>query len=146
LAGFLTSSEALSGDAVNGAKVFQKAQCAKCSQRFQRKEILESILFPSQVISDQYASKTVVTEDGKTYTGLVAPAGEEAVTILQSNGEKLTIANADISETAPSKVSAMPEGLLGALSLDEIADLFAYLNKPVQSSKVTVQPSKRVKR
>jgi putative heme-binding domain-containing protein len=163
LAGFLTSSEALSADAVNGAKVFQKAQCAKChrfggrgegvgpdlsmvSQRFQRKEILESILFPSQVISDQYASKTVVTEDGKTYTGLVAPAGEEAVTILQSNGEKLTIAHADINETAPSKVSAMPEGLLGALSLDEIADLFAYLNKPVQSSKVTVQPSKRAKR
>jgi putative heme-binding domain-containing protein len=163
LVGYLTGNEGASGDMSNGAKVFQKAQCAKChrfggrgegvgpdlstvSQRFQRKEILESILFPSQVISDQYASKTVVTADGKTYTGLVAPAGEEAIVILQSDGEKVTIQTDDISETAPSKKSAMPEGLLNTLTLEEIADLFAYLNKPLQSTKVTVKPSpKRAK-
>ena len=161
LVGYL--SEGTSGDASNGAKVFQKAQCAKChrfggrgegvgpdlsmiSQRFQRKEILESILFPSQVISDQYASKTVVTNGGKTYAGLVVPAGDEAIVVLQSNGEKTTVDNDDISETAPSKKSAMPDGLLNTLTLDEIADLFAYLNKPVQSTKVTVKPSaKRTK-
>ncbi|HVX10636.1 MAG TPA: c-type cytochrome [Pirellulales bacterium] len=158
LLGHLTSSEGETGDVVNGGKVFQKAQCAKChrfggrgegvgpdlsmvSQRFQRKEILESILFPSQIISDQYVSKTVVTTGGKTYTGLVAPSGEEAVVILQSSGEKVTIPNDEISETSPSKVSAMPEGLLNTLTLAEISDLFAYLNKPMQSTKVTLQPS-----
>ncbi|MGH7969036.1 MAG: c-type cytochrome, partial [Limisphaerales bacterium] len=163
LAGYLTSSEALSSDAANGAKVFQKAQCAKChrfggrgegvgpdlstvSQRFQRKEILQSILFPSQIISDQYASKTVATNDGKTYTGLVAPAGDEGIVVLQSNGEKVTIDNDDISETAPSKKSSMPDGLLNTLTLQEIADLFAYLNKPLQSTRVTVKPTvKRMK-
>ena len=157
LVGYLASAEGLSGDAATGAKVFQKAQCAKChrfggrgegvgpdlskvSQRFQRKEILESILFPSQVISDQYASKTVVTNDGTTYTGLAATR-DGAVTILQSNGEKVTIDEADISEMAPSKKSAMPEGLLNSLTLEEIADLFAYLNQPVESESVTVKPS-----
>jgi len=163
LVGYLTSAEGLSGDAGNGAKVFQKAQCAKChrfggrgegvgpdlsklSQRFQRKEILESILFPSQVISDQYASKTIVTNDGMTYTGLAAAVRDGAVTVLQSNGEKVTIDEVDISESAPSKKSAMPEGLLNSLTLDEIADLFAYLNKPVESANVTLQPSvKRMK-
>ena len=163
LVGYLTSSEGMSGNAANGAKVFQKAQCAKChrfggrgegvgpdlstvSQRFQRKEILESILYPSQIISDQYASKTVVTNGGMTYTGLVAPAGDHAVVVLQSNGEKVNIDNDDISETAPSKKSAMPDDLLKSLSLDEIADLFAYLNRPVQSTNVTVKPtSKRTK-
>ena len=164
LLGYLTSAESESGDAANGSNVFHKAQCGKChrfggrgegvgpdlsmvSQRFQRKEILESILFPSQIISDQYASKTVVTHSGTTYTGLVAPSGDEAVVILQSNGEKVTVDNEDISETIPSKVSAMPEGLLNSLTLEEIADLFAYLNKPSQSTKVTVQPStKRTRR
>jgi putative heme-binding domain-containing protein len=163
LLGYLTSADGESGDVVNGGRVFEKAQCAKChryggrgegvgpdlsmvSQRFQRKEILESILFPSQVISDQYLSKTVTTNDGKTYTGLLAPSGEDDVLILQSNGEKVTLANDDIAETAPSKVSAMPEGLLNSLTLQEIADLFAYLNKPTQSN-VTVHPSaKRARR
>jgi hypothetical protein len=32
------------------------------------------------------------------------------------------------------------------LTLDEISDLFAYLNKPLQSTKVTVKPTvKRIK-
>jgi putative heme-binding domain-containing protein len=163
LVGYLSANDVPSGDAANGAKVFQKAQCAKChrfggrgegvgpdlsmvSQRFQRKEILQSILFPSQVISDQYASKTVVTNDGKSYTGLVAPVGDDAIVVLQSNGEKMTISNDEISETAPSKKSAMPEGLLNSLTLEEIANLFSYLNKPLQSTKVTVKPSaKRTK-
>lgn len=157
LLGYLTSVEGESGDTANGGRVFQKAQCAKChrfggrgeglgpelsmvSQRFQRKEILESILFPSQVISDQYASKTVVTNGGLTYTGLMAPSGDEGVVILQANGEKVTVAHDEIAETSPSKVSAMPEGLLNSLTLEEIADLFAYLNQPTES-RVTVQPS-----
>jgi len=68
------------------------------------------------------------------------------VTVLQSNGEKVMIDEVDISESAPSKKSAMPEGLLNSLTLDEIADLFAYLNKPVESANVTLQPSvKRIK-
>ena len=63
-----------------GAAIFEKAQCIKChrygdrgdtvgpdltnvAKRFQKKEILESILFPSQVISDQYASQTIVTTE-----------------------------------------------------------------------------------
>ena len=38
------------------------------AQRFTRKEILESIIYPNQVVSDQYASK-LVTANGKTYYG-----------------------------------------------------------------------------
>ncbi len=156
LLGFLSNADGPKGDAARGAAVFQKAQCVKChrfgnrgegvgpdlstvGQRFQRKEILESIVFPSHVISDQYASKSVVTTGGLTYTGLVAPAGDEAVTVLQSSGEKVTVKKEDIDEIQPSKKSAMPEGLLSQLSLDEIADLFAYLGNPAKAAKMTVQ-------
>ena len=125
--------------------IFEKSQCIKChrygnrgegigpdlstvSNRFQRKEILESVIFPSQVISDQFAAKTVVTHDGKTYTGLVGPTAD-GVVVLQANTEKVNVAKADIDEIVPSKKSAMPEGLFNTLTLAEIADLFAYMAK-----------------
>jgi hypothetical protein len=59
--------------------------------------------------------------------------------VLQPNGEKVTIQKDEISETAPSKKSVMPEGLLNQLSLEEINDLFAYLNTTPKSTKITIQ-------
>jgi putative heme-binding domain-containing protein len=131
------------GDPARGAAVFAKAQCIKChryqnvgeavgpdlttiARRFQKREVLESIIFPSHVISDQYASKTVVTEDGKQYTGLVANAGQD-VLITLSDGNRARIPRKAVSEIVPSKISAMPDGLLNELTLDEITDLFEYL-------------------
>ncbi len=156
LLGFLGGDHATQGDPQRGESVFSKAQCIKChrfggrgegvgpdlttvSQRFQRKEILESLMFPSHVISDQYASKTIVTEEGRTFTGIVAPLGTDSVVVLQSNGQKVTISKDEISETAASRTSAMPEGLLNELSLDEIADLFSYLGTAPKGTKFTVQ-------
>jgi len=60
----------------------------------------------------------------------VGPAGDGGVVVLQSNAEKVTIAKADIDTIVPSKKSAMPEKLFDPLTLEEIADLFAYLAKP----------------
>lgn len=144
---YLSSPEGANGNADRGALVFEKAQCIKChrygsrgegvgpdlttvSRRFQRKEILESVLYPSQVISDQYASKTVVTHDGLTYSGIVGAAGEGSIVVLQANAEKKIIAEADIAEIAPNPKSAMPDGLFNDLTLEEIADLMAYFSQP----------------
>jgi putative heme-binding domain-containing protein len=131
------------GDAKRGAQVYVKAQCAKChrfqsvgepvgpdltsvARRFQKREVLESVLFPSQVISDQYASKNVLTEDGKQYTGLVASVGQDVI-ITQSDGNRVRLPRTAVTRIAPSKLSAMPEGLFNELSLEEITDLFEYL-------------------
>ncbi len=144
LLSFLSGPRVDEAVAARGAALFEKAQCIKChrfgdhgdtvgpdltnvSKRFQKKEILESILFPSQVISDQYGTQTIVTKDGKSYTGMVAPTGEDSFTVLQVNGEKVVVAREDIEQTTRTKVSAMPEGLLNTLSLEDIADLFSYL-------------------
>ena len=40
------------------------------NSRFRPAEILESIVLPSKVISDQYRSVTVATQDGKLYNGM----------------------------------------------------------------------------
>ncbi len=147
LLSYLTGPQHATGNANRGAAVFEKANCAKChrfgqrgdaigpdltavAHRFQRKEILESILFPSQVISDQYATQTIVTNDGRTVVGMVSPVGDGSLIVLQPNGEKLTIKKQDIDQTMRAKQSAMPEGLLNALTIEEVADLFAYLTKP----------------
>jgi putative heme-binding domain-containing protein len=85
------------------------------------------MLHPSQVISTQYTSKTVLTSDGQQITGLVLPGAPGETVVLQSNGEKRTFKGDEITAMKPSKVSAMPAGLLNDLGLDDVVDLFAYL-------------------
>ena len=140
----LTSDLGSQGSVAKGELVFTKAQCAKChkigdqgeslgpdlttlSKRFMRKEVLQSLLFPSHVISSQYAAKTVATTSGRSYTGLVGAGAAGAKIILQVNGEKVTVQADEIDEIVPSAKSAMPDGLLNQLTLEEISDLFAYL-------------------
>jgi putative heme-binding domain-containing protein len=96
------------------------------ANRFQPKEILESIVYPSQVVSDQYASQIIVA-NGKTYSGVAARNPDGSVTVLQSNGQKAQILAADIEEMRASKQSSMPEGLMNPLSLEQVADLFTFL-------------------
>ena len=143
---FLTDNpDGITGNVERGAVVFEKAQCIKCHRygsigegigpdlttlrrRFRRKEILESIFYPSHVISDQYQSRTLVTLDGKVITGLVAPQGADAIVVLDIEGKKTVIAKQEIEQQLPSKLSAMPEGLLNPLSMQQIADLFALFD------------------
>ncbi len=145
LLSYLTSPDgSAAADPQQGATVFEKAGCVKChrfgergegigpdltnvSRRFQKKEILESILFPSQVIADQYASKVIALKDGRTVWGLAATQPDGSIVVLQSNAQRITVAKDDIDEIRASKKSAMPEGLMNSLTLEEIADLFAYL-------------------
>jgi putative heme-binding domain-containing protein len=157
LMAFLATPEGMAGKPELGSAVFAKAQCANChrhgnrgesigpdltsvSQRFQRKEILESILFPSQIISDQYASKMITTHDGRRFSGLVAPQSDGSIIVLQSNSQKVPLTQAEIESTDPSKKSAMPEGLLNQLSLEEVAHLFAYLSQPPEAN-ITQRPT-----
>ena len=150
LLAYLASEEA-QGSATRGADVYVKAQCAKChrfdskgesfgpdltaiSSRFSRKELLESILFPSHVISSQYASKTIRTTDGRTITGLVVPGrGRRNGRDAAQRREGRRSPRARSKSTRPSKLSAMPAGLLDPLTQEEIADLMAYLQRAAKS-------------
>lgn len=134
------------GNVEEGRKAFAKAKCVKCHRfekegetigpdltsvrrRFQKKEIVESLIFPSQVISDQYRMLQVVTVDGLVHVGMpvTGESNDEKLTLLLSDATKITVPKASIDESNPSKVSVMPTGLLDELSLEEIANLFAFL-------------------
>ncbi len=136
---------ALTGDVTRGEAVFTRANCIKCHRflnkgegvgpdlttvrrRFQRKEIMDSLVNPSQVISDQYRSVIVTTKAGQVFSGLrTTKDGEGRVGLLLSDATRIEIAGDEIEEVLPSPVSVMPEGLMKDVSPQELADLFAYL-------------------
>ena len=140
---FLTEKDGKAGDAVKGKEVFTKAQCIKChkygqdgegigpdlsnlSKRFKRPDVLESIYYPSKVISDQYRSTQFVTKQGQTIMGLASLQGD-VYTVLQKDGTKATLKKDDVDQQFTSLISVMPEGLLDQLEKKEIVDLFAFL-------------------
>jgi putative heme-binding domain-containing protein len=148
--------EGRAGDVARGQAVFRKANCVKCHKfgaegegvgpdlttvrrRFQRREIIESLVAPSQVISDQYRSVTLLTVDGQIHTGLPLPnQGEGKVVLLLSDAKRLEIPDDQIDEMRPATLSVMPEGALKDLTLTDIADLFAFL----ETSKQNPEPPK----
>jgi putative heme-binding domain-containing protein len=129
-----------------GKDAFIAGQCIKChrmgdmgggagpdltaiSSRFSRRDILESILEPSKVISEQYQNTTVTTLAGKTVSGRLVDE-TPAKLVLQPDplsGERIEVALKDIDSRGASKVSPMPANLADVLTADEILDLIAYL-------------------
>ena len=134
------------GNADNGEKVFMRAKCADCHvfgsigtgggpdlstviSRFRRSEILESIMYPSKVISDQYTALTVQLKNNDTVSGLVVAEGDDLLTLISPTGERMEIPKSEIAERRPSEISIMPEGLLHTMSLGDLVDLMLFLER-----------------
>jgi putative heme-binding domain-containing protein len=130
----------------NGKAAFNDAQCILChrfgnqggsvgpeltaaSSKYTRRDILESILEPSKVVSEQYQNITILTKDGDTVTGRLVDENAEKITLQPSPfaSDRVDIPISEITERRPSKVSSMPEGLADQLTQDEILDLLAYI-------------------
>ena len=144
LVNYLDSDSGKFGDPVHGRTAFNKAKCVDChqfgdfgksigpslsgiSRRFSKREIIESILYPAHVVSDQYASKKVLTLDGRTLTGMVSQRDAETIELRDSNNRVTAISEREIDQILPSNSSIMPSGTLDNLTLQEISDLMAYL-------------------
>ncbi len=138
-----------SRDLGRGQEAYLAAQCIKChrfgneggavgpdltaiSSRFSRKDILESIVEPSKVISDQYQNERITTNSGKTIVGRVVDETADQV-VLQPDmlaPDRVAVKKADIESREPSKVSPMPDHLIDVLTEQEILDLLAFLESP----------------
>lgn len=136
-----------------GKEAFQVAQCLAChrfgneggssgpdltaiSSRFTRRDILESLLEPSKVVSEQFQNTTFNLKDGEEVTGRVLDETDTKV-VVQPNPlapDRLEIKKSEIQSRAPSKISPMPEGLLNNLNKEEILDLIAYLESAGRSN------------
>ncbi|MBI1313607.1 c-type cytochrome [bacterium] len=143
----LVRTKLSSRDFERGRRMFSQAACFKChrfagqggivgpdltgaGRRFNDLNLLEALVEPSKVVSDQYEATTFVLESGKVVTGRIVNLSGDNYLVSENmlDPGNLTSVNVnDIDETLPSKVSMMPKGLLDTLAQDEILDLVAYL-------------------
>ncbi len=128
-----------------GQPVFEKL-CAAChrfgdlgtdvgpdlttlNSRFKKKDILESILWPSKIISDQYEAFMIETTGGDIITGAVVMEDDRRIVLrtAQNPDRPVQVAKSQIKTQQKSTVSLMPEELLTGLSHQEINGLIAFL-------------------
>lgn len=133
-----------------GREAYAAAQCAAChklgndpqtvagavgpdltaiASRFTRRDILESTIEPSKVISEQYMNTAVRLKNGDTIVGRLLEENDERLVLQpdQLKPDKQTVNKSDVDRRVPSKLSPMPEGLVNILTKDEILDLLAYM-------------------
>ena len=104
-------------------------------RRFNTQNLLESLVEPSKVISDQYQATLFVLDDGQQVAGRVVNLNGDNYLVQSDmlNPGSLTAVNRQhVEEMAASAVSMMPEGLLDTFSQEEILDMLAYIRSGVQ--------------
>jgi putative heme-binding domain-containing protein len=130
-----------------GRRMFAEAKCFVChrfdgeggsqgpdltgvSGRFGLKDLLESIVEPSKVISDQYAAVEITTTRGQRIVGRIVNMHSDTLHINTDMMDPNALTNVNrkrIASRVTSKVSMMPNGLIDMFKEDEIVDLVAYL-------------------
>jgi putative heme-binding domain-containing protein len=133
----------------HGRAMFAAANCFACHRfaseggsfgpdlsglagRFSVRDLLESVVDPSKVISDQYQATVMRMADGRTVTGRVINMhGDNLVVntdmLNPGQGGSTSVRRSEIEEMQPSKTSMMPNGLLDTMNQDEVLDLLAFL-------------------
>jgi putative heme-binding domain-containing protein len=135
------------GDVERGREVFartDRALCAKChtvdgssglagpdlfaiGDKFPRRELIRSILSPSSTIAVGYGATSITRKSGDLIVGVIKQATDAWVELKGMDGKAVRVETADIAAQTTLPASLMPEGLNQALSLDEFANLVAYL-------------------
>jgi putative heme-binding domain-containing protein len=129
-----------------GKRAFASARCADCHRiageggatgpdltgagsRFSRSDLLESLLEPSRVVSDQYRDIEILTKDGELYVGRIEQETARAITLrrLPPQEDLVELPLDEIESRRAHPLSRMPSGLLDTLSEADVLDLFAYV-------------------
>ena len=99
------------------------------SSRFTRRDVLEAIVEPSKVVSEQFINTTFVLKNGEDITGrIIDESGEKVVIYVNPfTADRTELKKSDIKSRRAAKLSPMPEGLVNVLSKDDLLDLLAYL-------------------
>jgi putative membrane-bound dehydrogenase-like protein len=135
----------MKGDAARGKTVFETA-CATCHRagdvgndvgpnlatirQWSPDQILINILDPNREVAPNFVGYTVETMDGRTLDGLIAEESASSLTLKRAEGVSETLLRRDITAISGSGLSLMPEGLEGAITVEQMADLIAFLLSP----------------
>jgi putative membrane-bound dehydrogenase-like protein len=92
-----------------------------------RENLLESILYPSRAIADQYVSWIVRTKNGLSITGLLIEDTPGHILLRDATAKDHKIARTDIDSKIKSRVSIMPDDLIVHLPENDLVDMVEYL-------------------
>ncbi len=98
--------------------------------RFTNKDILESIIEPNKVISDQYAATRFELKNGESIVGRITNEDKTNYTVSQNPFAPdmvVKVAKKDVASSQYSPSSIMLPGLINSLNEDELKDLIAFL-------------------
>jgi putative heme-binding domain-containing protein len=143
---------AVSNDSTNrnfaqGKMLFAATLCSSCHRmggeggatgpdlsqigtRFSNKDILESIIDPSKVISDQYAATVLTLKNESTVYGRLKNEDRDKYYIATNPFTPQSVEvvlKKDVVEKKPSDVSIMFPGTINRLNKEELKDLLAYM-------------------
>ena len=130
-----------------GENLFHATACASChrfagegmgigpdltgsANRYALRDMMENIVEPSKVISDQYISTGFAMKDGSTVIGRIAKEKDGMLHLMTnpfSADSNVQIKAADVKSRKPHEVSHMPPSLINGLNSDELSDLIAYI-------------------
>lgn len=136
-------SLSLTGDPSRGKAIFKKT-CASChklenvgfdigpnlaSLTDRRAEtLLTSILNPSAAVDSKYVTYTVLTDDGRLFSGILGAETGNSITLVMQENKKQVILRNQIEEIQSTGKSMMPDGLEKDTTSQDIADLLSYLS------------------
>lgn len=133
-------------DFANGENLFHATACASChrfagqgmgigpdltgsANRYSLEDMMENIIEPSKVISDQYTGTEFTMKDGSLVIGRIAEEKGGMLHLMTnpySAESNVQIKADEVKSRRLHEVSHMPPGLINSLNADELSDLIAY--------------------
>jgi putative heme-binding domain-containing protein len=95
--------------------------------KYDRAEVIRSVLEPSSRIATGYQPVIVATHDGRVASGVVHAETDEVLELADSDARITRVPKKDIELRRVGDVSVMPTKPVEALSPNEFADLIAFL-------------------
>ncbi|MGV3659937.1 MAG: PVC-type heme-binding CxxCH protein [Prosthecobacter sp.] len=91
------------------------------------RDLLESILFPSNTLARDYEAHVIETSDGQQILGVIKSHAAEGLVVLDIAGQEKTIPHQTIIGDTTLTTSLMPMGLDQTMPESELLDLVAWL-------------------
>jgi putative heme-binding domain-containing protein len=97
-------------------------------KKYDRSQLLESILEPSKRIDPKYVTHLVETDEGRVVSGLLVKKSDAEVVLKDAQNIEVRIRAAQIEKFVPQGQSLMPDLLVRDMTAQQVADLLAYLS------------------
>ncbi len=142
----LADKAAANGHAAEGRKIYESGRgtCIACHQIGDKgraigpnlskigairneRDIVESILFPSNTIARDYEAHLIETTGGETILGVIKSHTAEGLLVVDIAGQEKNVPQATIAGNTTLSTSLMPMGLDQTLNAQEFLDLVSYL-------------------